>query len=302
MSDGPAAADHLSLDALAELQEGIAENADALRRHLDGCAVCRKRAGQLHASRALLSTLPADPMPAEVAARIDTALAAEAASATTFAPGGNIVPMRGRRTWMRGPNLAAAAAGVAVLALASALVIGHNRGSKSPTESADKSVGRNPAGAPLAGANPPELKQWQTGANYTTTNRAGLVSGLVLGNPPPFPTPAPSTASSPVGGAGPRPSPGATVTFSAPGNPTPASFSRDDLRDPATAIACATLLAAHPVLPLAVDYAKYDGVSAVILVLPGLQHPEAQLSVYVIRSTCSDSATDLSVFTVDRPA
>lgn len=292
MSDGPAAADHLSLDALAELQEGIADNADALRRHLDGCAVCRKRAGQLRASRALLSTLPADPMPADVAARIDAALAAEAAPAPKFGPGADIVPMRGRRSWLRGPNLAAAAAGVAVLALASALVIGHNRGSKSPTESADKS--RNTAAAPLAGAKPPGLKQWQTGANYNTTNRAGLVSGIVLGNPPPF-------RSAVNGGAGPAPSPSPPVNSPQTTSSGQTSYSRDQLQDGPTVNACAELLVGHPVQPLAVDYARYDGVPAVILVLPGLQHPETNLSVYVIRSTCSDAAADLSLFSVDRP-
>jgi len=286
VSDGPAAADHLSLDALAELQEGIAENADALRRHLDGCATCRKRAGQLRASRALLSTLPADPMPADVAARIDAALAAEAAPTAKFTPGADIVPMRGRRSWWRGPNIAAVAAGVAVLGLASALVIGHNTGGgNSATDNAEKSTGHNPAAAPLGSAKP-ELKQWQTGSNYTTATRAGLVTGIVLREPPPF-------RSAVSGGVAPSPAP---TTSSGK-----TSYSREQLQDAPTVFACAELLVNHPVQPLAVDYAKYDGVPAVILVLPGLQHPEANLTVYVIRSTCSDAAADISFFSVDRP-
>jgi hypothetical protein len=285
VSDGPAAADHLSLDALAELEEGIAEDADALRRHLDNCPTCTQRAGQLHASRALLSALPPDPMPADVAARIDAALAAEPAPATTFASGGNIVPLRGRRPWWHGPNLAAAAAGIAVLALGTALAVGHLGGSKSPnSEATDK--GANSSGGPLAGANAPApLKQWQTGYNYTTGNRAGYVTGLVLGDPPPF--------SAVVTGAGPRPSP-------RPVN-SRASYTRDDLREPANLAACAALLAGHPVQPVAADYARYDGAAAVIVVLPGLRHPESNLDVYVIRSTCSDAAADISYFSVPRP-
>lgn len=293
MSDGSATADHLSLDALAELQEGIAEDADALRRHLDGCPTCRKRAGQLRASRALLSTLPADPMPADVVARIDAALAAEPAPSAKFTPGGTIVPMRARRAWLRGPNLAAAAAGVAVLALASALVIGHT-GGKSPS-SAENSAGKASNGAqPLAaGAKPDTLKQWQTGANYNRANLAGLVTGIVLREPPPF---------SPLVGAGTKPTPNTSPSTTAlSSGPKAASYSLADLRDVPTVFACARLLAGHPVQPVAVDYAHYEGGPAVILVLPSLNNPTGELDAYAIRSTCSNSAGDILFFRVQRP-
>jgi hypothetical protein len=285
VSDGPAAADHLSLDELAELEEGIAANADALRGHLDGCEACRRRAGQLRASRALLSALPTDPMPNAVAARIDAALAAEAAPGRTFTPGGDIVPLRGRRGWWRGPNLAAVAAGVAVLALGAALIVGHTRGN-SPSTSAAKAA--HPNRAPAAGVSS-GLKQWRTGHDYTEATRAGYVTGIVIAAPPPLP-PAPAAPSPVVGAVA---SPSATTTA--------ASYSAAALRQAATVFACANLLAHHPVQPLAVDYARYEGVPAVILVLPGLQHPATQLSVYVIRTTCSENAADLSYFFVPRP-
>lgn len=290
MSDGPAAADHLSLDALAELQEGIADDADARRRHLDGCATCRQRAGQLRASRALLSTLPADPMPADVAARIDAALAAEPTPTARFTPGGDIVPMRSRRTWLRGPNLAAAAAGVAVVGLAAALVIGH-AGGKSAPSAADKSTAGNGAGPLAAGVGPPSVKQWQTGANYTKVTQAGLVTGLVLRNPPPFSPNRPQTGAQ----TGPTTSPTALSS-----GPESASYSRDQLLDVPTIFACAKLLAGHPVQPLAVDYARYDGAPAVILVLPALNKSANELDVYAIRSTCSNDAGDLVFFRVLR--
>jgi hypothetical protein len=288
VSDGPAAADHLSLDALAELQEGIADDADALRRHLDGCADCRARAGQLHTSRALLSALPTDSMPADVAARIDAALAAEAHPANLR---GDIVPLRGRRSWLRGPNLAAAAAGVAVLALGSALAVGHLGGKSAPAANDAKTV--SGATAPHQAAPNNILKQWQTGANYNDANRAGLVAGLVLRNPPPFPTGGSLGAE-----VSPQPTPpsGPNVTSS-----SKTSYSRVALRAPAIVFACAALLAGHPVQPLAVDYARYAGAPAVLLVLPSLTNPTGELDVYVIRTACSDGANDIGFFRVARP-
>lgn len=289
MSDGPAAANHLSLDALAELEEGIASDAGALTSHLDGCAVCRERAGQLRASRALLSALPPEPMPADVASRIEAALAAEPAPAAAFSPRGDIVPLRGRRTWWRGPNIAAAAAGVAVLALGAALLIGH-LGSKSPAESAAKN-GNRPATGPLGAATAPNpLKQWQTGRDYNLTNLAALATGIVIGDPPPFP------GAQTQAGAQPSPSPATRSNSLAA-----ASYSRDALRDPAIVYACAALLASHPVQPIAIDYANFNGAPADILVLPGLSNPATKLAVYIIPTACSDSAPDLVYHQVDRP-
>lgn len=293
MSDGPAAADHLSLDQLAELEEGIADDGDALRRHLDHCTVCRRRTGQLRASRALLSALPPEPMPAEVAARVDAALAAEPAPARGFVPGGDIVPMRGRRAWWRGPNVAAVAAGIAVLALGAALVVGHAGGN---------STGQNAAKAPDSANRPAAgvtsgLKQWQTGQNYTRATLPGLVTGIVLETPPPLPAASPLSQPAGAGPASSTPAPSPAP----PGATPKESYSRDQLRVPATVFACAKVLAGRPVQPLAVDYAQFDGVPAVILVLPDLEHPSAKLDVYVIRTACSDAASDIGFFAITRP-
>jgi hypothetical protein len=271
----------LSLDQLAELDEGIAADAEALRRHLDGCAACRERAGQLNASRALLSTLPPEAMPADVADRIDAALAAEPAPPMTF--GGTIVPTQSRRAWLRGPNVAAAAAGVAVLALGAALVVGHLGDKSKPAAKTNASAPRTGA-LPLGAAAPSGLKQFQTGHDYTATTWKGYVTGLLIAAPPPFPTPPPKT------------SPPATATSTAP-----ASYTRDELRDPALVYACAALLAGRPVLPIAIDYATYDAVPADILVLPGLQNPTGELDVYVIRSTCGGKASDIGFLRMPRP-
>ncbi|MER7755975.1 hypothetical protein [Kitasatospora sp. NPDC097643] len=74
---------HPSVDELADLAEGLVESADAaaaLHRHLDGCAECRATVDALGEVRALLGAVETPPMPADVAARLDAALAAAAAS------------------------------------------------------------------------------------------------------------------------------------------------------------------------------------------------------------------------------
>jgi hypothetical protein len=75
--------DHLSFDELAELDEGLlsSDRITAIREHLDGCGSCRAKADAITASRSALSDLPAVTMPADVRARIDNALAAEAQGA-----------------------------------------------------------------------------------------------------------------------------------------------------------------------------------------------------------------------------
>lgn len=74
---------HPSVDELADLAEDLVEPATAeeLRRHLDGCADCRGTAEALSEIGALLGEAPAPVMPADVAARLDAALAAAAADA-----------------------------------------------------------------------------------------------------------------------------------------------------------------------------------------------------------------------------
>lgn len=80
--------DHLSIDELAELDEGLlaADRISAIRAHLHGCAECQASADAITAARAALSDLPAVTMPTSVRARIDQALAAESESAADAAP------------------------------------------------------------------------------------------------------------------------------------------------------------------------------------------------------------------------
>ncbi|MEV7924720.1 hypothetical protein [Kitasatospora sp. NPDC088779] len=112
-SPGPAgpAEDHPSVDELADLAEGLVESADAartLRRHLDGCAECRETADALGEVQALLGAVEAPPMPADVAARLDAALASAAASAA--AEEAENAPLAASRAAAPAPAARAAAA------------------------------------------------------------------------------------------------------------------------------------------------------------------------------------------------
>ncbi|CAL9512581.1 hypothetical protein SUDANB176_03683 [Streptomyces sp. enrichment culture] len=74
-------AEHPDVTEISDLTEGLlspARTAD-VRRHLDECALCADVHASLEEIRGLLGTIPGPPrMPAEVADRIDAALAAEA--------------------------------------------------------------------------------------------------------------------------------------------------------------------------------------------------------------------------------
>ncbi|WP_395295162.1 zf-HC2 domain-containing protein [Kitasatospora hibisci] len=88
-SPEPTAA-HPSVDELADLAEGLVESAAdaaALRRHLDGCAECRGTAEAFGEVRALLGAVEPPDLPADVAARLDAALAAAVAERDAVAQG-----------------------------------------------------------------------------------------------------------------------------------------------------------------------------------------------------------------------
>ncbi|SEG83046.1 hypothetical protein SAMN04489712_115130 [Thermomonospora echinospora] len=70
---------HLDYDALADLAEGLLDDADAAsaNAHLDDCAECRERSAEIADVSRILADVPVPPMPAELAARIDEAIRAE---------------------------------------------------------------------------------------------------------------------------------------------------------------------------------------------------------------------------------
>ncbi|MFB7586581.1 anti-sigma factor [Streptomyces sp. NPDC056169] len=72
---------HPDVSEISDLTEGLLSpsRSAAVRHHLDGCPLCADVRTSLEEIRGLLGTLPGPPrMPAEIAGRIDAALAAEA--------------------------------------------------------------------------------------------------------------------------------------------------------------------------------------------------------------------------------
>ncbi|MGW0412054.1 hypothetical protein ACWDZX_12260 [Streptomyces collinus] len=79
-------AGHPDVAEISDLTEGIlpSDRSTEVRRHLDACELCADVRASLEEIRGLLGTVPGPPrMPADVAGRIDAALAAEALLAST---------------------------------------------------------------------------------------------------------------------------------------------------------------------------------------------------------------------------
>ncbi|MFD5764500.1 hypothetical protein ACFWIN_01560 [Streptomyces sp. NPDC127049] len=80
-TDKADAAQHPDVSEISDLTEGLLppSRSATIRKHLDGCVLCADVRSSLEEIRGLLGTLPGPPrMPAEIAGRIDAALAAEA--------------------------------------------------------------------------------------------------------------------------------------------------------------------------------------------------------------------------------
>ncbi|MEV0885559.1 hypothetical protein AB0J03_17185 [Streptomyces microflavus] len=83
MTSATDTAQHPEVSEISDLTEGLltASRAAEVRRHLSECELCAEVRDSLEEIRGLLGTLPdPEPMPEDIAARIDAALAAEARS------------------------------------------------------------------------------------------------------------------------------------------------------------------------------------------------------------------------------
>jgi len=130
---------HIRADKLARYRAGDlgTRQSARVRAHLDGCARCTATADDLAAVSTFLASVPAPPMPDDITARIEAALAAEAASRAASpavpaargpvpaAPGRDGVTRRAavRKPkiwsggWLRSPVTLRVAAGAAVAAV-----------------------------------------------------------------------------------------------------------------------------------------------------------------------------------------
>ncbi len=268
MKNGP------DIDLLADYAAGVLDGTP------EAAAVAERIAAdpawaELHAAlvradeavRADLAALPVPAIPDDIAARLDEALAAEATGTTAA-----VVPLRKRRSW--GVAGGAVAAGVAVLAAGAigiqALGGGNTQRDSATTasapESSDKAEGPAAGSAPPKAAAPgavPETYSGLTssGAEYRSDTLRAQVAQLVKSK-------AQADASAGKALSGPL------VRLSAP-----AAFSD-----------CLAALGADA-RPLAVDYARYDGQPAVVVVLPALANGD--VDVAVVGPDCGLSGSDL---------
>ena len=263
---------HVGTETLGDLDEDLLAPAKRwrVRRHLARCADCRRGLESLAAVRTALAGAPAEPIPPDVAARLEAAFAA--ARAPVPAPRAE---RPGRRIgWPRpsGGVLAGAAAASVLLLFFGALVLGQLNDPSATTSGG----GANQPSRRSAAAPPAHVAA--SGQNYDAAGVRAAVPGLVAQQR--------TARQDAVPTAGAR---------------APAGLSR--LRDPSTLAACVMELSGTDrAVPLAVDLARYAGKPAAVVVLPETGNP-AVLDIWVVGPACSRGDPQLLYFTrLPRPA
>jgi anti-sigma factor RsiW len=283
--------EHLSLDELAEFDEGLlpADRASEVQAHLDGCAECRARAESIAATRQLLANLPEVEMPAEVKARLDRAIAEDSSGTATVVPQLDNYRRRrfGRPTWA-----ASAAASVLLLAFG-AIIVGlllHN-----PATSSGGGAGGSAAPEQRAASQPSTYVRTSTGLDYTPTSLLAQVPSLVAnvanvahGGAATSSTPAGTTAISPVASPA-APSPKAITLRRSPVAPALRAL----YNSRAKLLACAATLNGHGAIPITVDFGRWTFESfrkapAAIFVF---RDPDPSVvDVFVVGPSCSTAS------------
>jgi hypothetical protein len=279
--------EHLSLDELAELDEGLLtpERASAVRAHLDDCAQCHAAAAAITSTRSMLAGLPAEPMPDAVKARIDQALSdASPQSTATVVP--QLETYRRRRFGL--PTAAATSAAAAIVLVIGAIVVAavHHPHSGENAGAAAPGAGAFSTAVPQQ---PKDYKRTSTGIDYTPALLLSDIPGLVATVPGFGPARTPA-ASSP---AGITPQASGTTDGSLEKQPVPKVL-QPLYNSHAKLLACAARLSSIPnAVPLAIDFGRwtngdFHSAPSIILILRD-PNPEV-VDVYVTGPTCSGNA------------
>lgn len=288
MTSSTGADSHPEVTDISDLTEGLLppERATAVRAHIAGCALCTDVRDSLEEIRGLLGTLPGPVrMPADVAGRIDAALAAEAhldtvtpgvprgiptphvPRETSTAPVGHSPASTGpgrpgkrprdRRRWGRGVLAAASAAGVLLLGG----VIYQTVSSGSGSSVSDSSVRKSVAG----------------GSDAVEQQVRQLLAGKMS-----------SAANTPLVGGPEYTTQGGNHTDLAPN------------RAPTPVPPCVLKATQRPTAPLAAERETFQGKDAYLLVLP---HPQDSSSVdaYVVSASCTASRPGTVLFQATYP-
>lgn len=278
---------HLDLDALADALAGEGDAAGAA--HLAGCGSCASRLDELVAAEgrvvAVLGALPPPAVPADLADRLTAALADQAplrpaAPAAVGAVGASVTALPAARDRQRRSWLPAAAAAV-LLASGAGLGVALLGDGLGGSDSDDTATTAGPlAEGDAAG---PDLLLTASGADWAdpaagTTALPRVLSGAVDRIAPQGPAPAGDTESG-----------------------VQSVDELEVLRTPEGLAGClsAVLPPDEPgLVPLAVDYASYDGQPALAVVLP--DPDPAQVSVFVVGAGCS-AEDDRTLFFLRAP-
>ncbi|MFI2607970.1 hypothetical protein [Kitasatospora sp. NPDC018619] len=277
--------DHPPVERLADLAEGLVDapqDVAALERHLDGCAECRETVDALAEVRTLLGDVAAAPMPADVAARLDAALARAAADRSAVeaagpapVPPSSAAPDRpadrpaGRSGAATGPGrsrprrrrlalLLGTAAALAALGLGGALLL-------HPDDRSD-AVAARAGSAPSATADSHGARAPHTtgaGTDYREDELAAQVQRLL----------ARSEDAPGLRATGPATTQGALPADGARPEPDPSSPGAPDCPAPA------------PGAPLATDRGVYRGAPVDVLVYPLPGRPDS-VDVYLRSADC----------------
>jgi hypothetical protein len=284
-SGAPSNGGHLDLDTLADVLAGAPEPA-----HLASCLACRARLDDLgdalpRVSEALAAA-PVPQMPLDLPERIAAHLHGapelqaddeEQAVAPPVAPPGtaDVLPMARRRVrWL--PSVTAVAA--AAVLITSAVLLTQRHHEQPGTASAASGGG---------------YAVNDSGANYTRTTLQAALPALLKGQ-----ANAPRVAAAPAGGA--RPAPGfdstqpksaGALTFTTAGDPLAA------LRTTTGLARCLASLTdpGDTGLPLALDYASFQGRPALVVVLPS--KVAGKVDVFVVPPGCARADGNLLYFT-----
>jgi hypothetical protein len=265
--------DHLGLDALADVLAGV-----AAPEHLDTCASCRARLAELSAAvpavSASLAALPTPPEPPDLPGRVHAALAAEHAEQRPAPGPADVVPLAARRT--RSGQLWKVAAGIAagaVLVTGAVLVV--QQGGDSTSTQAGKGWRASSTGTDYA-----------AGIDPLKAQLPALLAGTA-----PTAAPEADTARTPLS-TGPTTA-GSTSATKAVG--TGDALAR--LRTTEGLAQCLIALSdpgADVSVPLALDYARYKGAPALVVVLPATK-PD-KVDVFIVGAGCAAADAKLLFF------
>ncbi|KIZ19384.1 anti-sigma factor family protein [Streptomyces natalensis] len=296
MTSTTGSGEHPEVSEISDLTDGLLPppRTTELRDHLVGCPLCADVCASLEEIRGLLGTLPGPArMPADVAGRIDAALAAEALLDSTSPATGTLVSREtsahvSRETW------------------AAAASVSRETDVESPTRGA---LSDRPAGHPRRSSGPgrrtpgsrsPRARRWPRILLGTAAAAALGMGGLLLQNAATDGSPTTMrqhASSSPEQGSG-----GAALTSASLGahvhsllaarqpHKSPEVGTRSSPETPLrghgdTVPSCVRQGIGRTEMPLASSHNTYNGKDAYLVVLPNSSDP-SRVSAYVVSSSC----------------